>query len=87
LEHVSAQDFGPEIFDLAGLGEKPVAADVEAVPAVINGARDATDILRIALEHNNRSTLLGEFVGGGQARGSGSNDDGLGFSLVHGSRP
>jgi len=60
LEHVSAQDFGPEISDLAGLGEKPVAADVEAVAAVIKGARDATDILGIALEHNNRSSLLGE---------------------------
>ena len=67
------------------LGEEAVAADVEQEALVAGGAADAADIGRIGLDHGDGDALLGQQIGGGQAGGSGADDEhvrvGHGFNL------
>jgi len=59
----------PEGVDLLGLGEEAVAAEVEAVAVAFLGHRQAAHLF-VRLEHDHRQPLLGQEVGGGEARGA-----------------
>jgi hypothetical protein len=51
-----------------------VAADIESEALMLHGAADAADIDGILLDHRHRLARLGQQVGGGQARGPGTDD-------------
>jgi hypothetical protein len=60
------------------LGEEAVAADVEAVTAMLDGARDAADVVGVLLQDANGRAVLDELVCRGQAsRTRAENDDRL----------
>ena len=66
----------PPLHHAVGLGEEAVAADVHAVALVTDGARDAADLLR-GLQHDGRDVRVAkELQSGGEAGGTGTNDDG-----------
>ena len=50
FEHVVGQDLGPEVLNLPGLREEPVAADVEVEALVLGRPRDAADVLGVGLQ-------------------------------------
>ena len=60
-----------------------MAADIEPKPLVADGSREPPYVLRIALQHQNRQSCLGELVCSGQSRGTGSDDDGFDWLPSH----
>jgi hypothetical protein len=66
-DEIIRQEFVPEIDDFARLREEAVAANVEAIAFMDDGAADAADILRVLLGDENAHVLLGEKIAGGQA--------------------
>ena len=68
------QDLVPQGLDLGHLREEPVAADVEPPAVALDGAADAADDV-VALEDGGRASAFAEFVGGREARRTGSDDD------------
>ena len=83
VEHVVGQDFGPEVFDFLRLGEEAVPADVEVEALVLGRPRDAADVLGVGFEDDHRHVGLRQLVGGGEARGAGTDDEDGGL-LRHG---
>lgn len=60
-----------------------MAADIKAVAAIIHGAGDAPDIFGVGFEDENRLAAFAQFIGGGEASGSGSDDDSFVLRLAH----
>ena len=71
LEEVLAEQLVPHLANARDLGEEAVAADVEAVAAVVDGARDAADD-RVLLEHHRVVPEAGQLPGRGQPAGPGA---------------
>ena len=67
LDKFVAQNLPPDFVDFLPFAEEAMAADVEQISLVIHRTGNASyDV--IAFQHNGRSAVLGEFVGGGQSR-------------------
>src|SRR5258708_3700907 len=74
-QHLVAEDLRPQVFDLLVLGEEPVAADVEPVALVLDGASQASYLLGVLLEDRDRDVVLEKLIGGSQPSGAGAHDD------------
>src|SRR2546429_537806 len=74
-EHAVAHQLGPEVLHLLRLREEAVAADIEAVAAMLDGARDASYVLRILLDDAGGRSVFDELIRGGKARGARTEDD------------
>lgn len=59
-----------------------MAADVDAVAFVVDGARKAAHLARRLEDRDIRVARAGELVGGSEARGAGADDDDLQEYLV-----
>ena len=73
-EVLVGEDLVPEVLDRLHLGEEAVAADVEAPPVALDGAADAADHV-VGLEDGGGDAELVELEGGGEAGGTGADDD------------
>jgi len=60
-----------------------VTTNIEAIAVVTDRAREAADILGVAFEDDNGRSPFAQFVRGGQAGGSSSDDDGLMLTVAH----
>ena len=80
-KEVVAEQLGPEILDLLRLREEAMPADVEVESLVARGARDAADVLRIALQHGDGDSGFGEKVGGGEPGGARPDDGDVGGGI------
>ena len=70
------QDVAPPVHHPVGLGEEPVAADVDAVAVVVDGPGDAADFVR-GLEHDDlHRTPAQDLQRRGQPRRAGADDNG-----------
>ncbi len=74
-QHLVAEDLGPQVFDLLVLGEEPVAADVESITLVLDGAGQTAYLPGILLEDRDRDVVLEKLVGGSQPRRARAHDD------------
>src|SRR5207248_9595605 len=70
---------------LARLGKGAVPADVEAAPLVALGPRDAANVDRIALEHRDPHSTLGEEISCGEPGRPGPDDGYVGIDGTHAS--
>ena len=59
-----------------------MAADVEQIALIVDGAADAADIERIALDHDHRARFLGQAIGGGEAGGPGADHEDFGVDVA-----
>src|SRR5258708_31607835 len=73
-QHLVAKDLRPQVFDLLVLGEEPVAADVEPVALVLDGASQASYLLGVLLEDRDRDVVLEKLIGGSQPSGARAHD-------------
>jgi len=60
-----------------------VAANIETVTVILDGAGNSADILRIRLQHHNALALFAQFIGGGQPSGPGADDHRFNESVGH----
>jgi hypothetical protein len=74
FEHRLVHHFGPEALHILALGEKAVAADVDAVVAPAVGARDASDVRR-GFEDKRTQAGFGEFERSREPSGPGSDHE------------
>src|SRR5580704_15359772 len=65
-QHPVAQHLGPQLFNFAVLGEKAMAADIEAKALVLNGPRQPANLPWILLKHRHRYSRPAELPGGGK---------------------
>ena len=78
-DEIVGQDLLPQRHDLLRFGEEAVAADVEQEALVVDGAADAADIDRVALDDEDGPRLLGQAIGGGEAGGPGADHEHFGI--------
>ena len=71
-DQLVAQDVIPQRLDLGGLGEKAVAADIEAEALVVFGPRNTADVHRIPFQHDDVHALGGQPAGSGEAGRAGA---------------
>src|SRR5882672_12504301 len=70
VQHLVAEDLGPEVFDLLVLGEEAVTADVEAIALVLDGPGQAAHLHWVLFQDGDRDVVLEELVRGGQPGGA-----------------
>jgi hypothetical protein len=84
LQELITQQLRPQRLDLGGLGEEPMAADVEAKPVVLSGPRNPADVVGVRLKDDDRFAGLRQQIAGREARGPGADDDRLCFRRQNG---
>ncbi|OPZ06030.1 MAG: hypothetical protein BWZ08_02367 [candidate division BRC1 bacterium ADurb.BinA292] len=75
LDEVVGEHLAPPALDLARTGEEAVAADVDAVGAILDRARQAADVMRVAFQDKRAMAGAGQLDGRRQPRRSGANHD------------
>jgi hypothetical protein len=70
----------PPVHDTVAFGEKAMAAEVDAIPLVVDGSRNASHVRALFQDYGDDIGTAEQFVGGGQAGGAGPDDDG---SFLH----
>ena len=59
-----------------------MAADIEAIALVLDGAADAADVARVLFDDRDLEALLGKEIAGGQPRWSRADDGDIDLNLA-----